>query len=59
MGEMKIIEVVAAVIKFKNNFFCVQRGEHKYDYLSYKFEFPGGKIRNLTVPFDSVFVLIP
>jgi 8-oxo-dGTP diphosphatase len=41
---MKIIEVVAGVLKFENNFLCVQRGPSKYDYIHHKFEFPGGKI---------------
>ena len=39
-----MIEVVAAVIKHKNLYLCVQKGHHKKDYMSYKFEFPGGKI---------------
>ena len=41
---MKQIEVVAAIIQFENKFLCVQRGEGKYDYISLKYEFPGGKI---------------
>ena len=41
---MKTVEVVAAVITFNNKFLCVQRGESKFDYISKKFEFPGGKI---------------
>ncbi len=41
---MKIIEVVAGVLKFENNFLCVQRGPSKYEYINHKFEFPGGKI---------------
>ena len=41
---MKQIEVVAAIIQFKNKFLCVQRGKGKYDYISLKYEFPGGKI---------------
>ena len=41
---MKTIEVVAAVIQFENKILCVQRGKSKYDYISEKFEFPGGKI---------------
>jgi 8-oxo-dGTP diphosphatase len=41
---MKKVEVVAAVITFNNKFLCVQRGESKFDYISKKFEFPGGKI---------------
>ena len=41
---MKQIEVVAAIIQFENKFLCVQRGEGRYDYISLKYEFPGGKI---------------
>ena len=41
---MKKIEVVAAVIYFKNEILCVQRPESKLNYISKKYEFPGGKI---------------
>ena len=41
---MKRYEVVAAVIEYENKILCMQRGEAKYDYTSYKFEFPGGKV---------------
>jgi 8-oxo-dGTP diphosphatase len=41
---MKKIEVVAAIIYFKNEIFCVQRPVNKLSYISKKFEFPGGKI---------------
>lgn len=41
---MKIIEVVAAIIKHDDKILCVQRGTSKYDYISEKWEFPGGKI---------------
>jgi len=41
---MKHIEVVAAVIKNENHYLCVQRNFNKYDYISYKYEFPGGKV---------------
>ena len=41
---MKHYEVVAAVIEYENKILCMQRGKAKFDYLSYKFEFPGGKI---------------
>lgn len=41
---MKKIEVVAAIIKHKNEILGVQRPHHKLDYISKKFEFPGGKI---------------
>lgn len=38
------MEVVAAIICYKGKILCMQRGKGKYDYLDYKFEFPGGKI---------------
>lgn len=41
---MKKIEVVAAVIYFENKILCVQRPKNKFEYISEKFEFPGGKI---------------
>ena len=41
---MKHYEVVAAVIEYENKILCMQRGKAKFDYVSYKFEFPGGKI---------------
>ena len=41
---MKHITVVAAVIEKKGKFLCVQRGPSALDYISHKWEFPGGKI---------------
>lgn len=41
---MKKIEVIAAVIINNNQILSVQRPEHKLEYISKKFEFPGGKI---------------
>jgi 8-oxo-dGTP diphosphatase len=41
---MKRIEVVAAIIIFNDDILCVQRGESKLDYISKKYEFPGGKL---------------
>ncbi len=41
---MKSIEVVAAVVTHNSNVLCVQRGPHKFPYISNKFEFPGGKV---------------
>jgi 8-oxo-dGTP diphosphatase len=46
VSEKKQIEVVAAVIEFDSQILCVQRGENKYDYISCKWEFPGGKIED-------------
>jgi len=41
---MKSIEVVAAIIIDNDKILCTQRGQNKYEYLSKKYEFPGGKI---------------
>ena len=42
--SMKHYEVVAAVIEYDNKILCMQRDKAKFDYVSYKFEFPGGKV---------------
>lgn len=39
-----MIEVVAAIIEFKGKLLAFQRGAAKYEYVSHKFEFPGGKV---------------
>ena len=41
---MNRVSVVAAVIENQGRILCVQRPEHKFDYISRKWEFPGGKI---------------
>lgn len=41
---MKHYQVAAAIITYKNEILCMQRPESSYPYLSYKYEFPGGKI---------------
>ena len=41
---LKSIEVVAAVIACGDRILAVQRGAGKFPYISYKFEFPGGKV---------------
>ena len=41
---MKKIEVVAAIIMHNNKILCAQRAQSKLEYISKKFEFPGGKI---------------
>ncbi len=41
---MKHINVVAAVIMNNDKILVTQRDYSKYDYISYKYEFPGGKI---------------
>ena len=41
---MKTIQVVAAVLFWQGKVLCVQRAEHEREYVSLKWEFPGGKI---------------
>jgi len=41
---LKKIEVAAAIIMHENEILCMQRGINKNAYLSYKYEFPGGKL---------------
>ena len=40
----KMIEVVAAVIVYQGKILAFRRGESKYNYVSFKYEFPGGKV---------------
>ncbi len=42
--SMKTIEVVAAIVTIDDKILCVQRGDNKYDYIAFKWEFPGGKV---------------
>ncbi len=42
----KEIEVVAAIIIDNDKFLCTQRNKSKYEYISYKYEFPGGKVES-------------
>lgn len=41
---MKTVHVSAAVIIKDKKILCVQRNSNKFDYISNKWEFPGGKI---------------
>lgn len=41
---MKKVEVVAAILKYGDEILCAQRAESKLEYISKKYEFPGGKI---------------
>lgn len=40
------IHVVAAIIEHNNKILCMQRNKDKYEYTSFKWEFPGGKVEN-------------
>lgn len=39
-----MFEVVAAIIKKDELIYCFKKGQAKFDYLSHKYEFPGGKV---------------
>lgn len=41
---MKQLEVVAAILTYHGKILCMERGKGTYSYVSYKYEFPGGKI---------------
>lgn len=41
---MKTVQVTAAVIIENGKILCVQRNESKFNYISKKWEFPGGKV---------------
>jgi 8-oxo-dGTP diphosphatase len=41
---VRVIEVVAAVIVYQNKILAFRRGEAKFDYVAFKYEFPGGKV---------------
>lgn len=43
---MKKVHVTAAVIENENKILCVQRNSNKFEYISYKWEFPGGKVED-------------
>lgn len=47
---MKHYFVSAAIIIVESKVFCVQRGPSKFDYISHKYEFPGGKIEEGETP---------
>lgn len=41
---MKHLEVCGAILLKDHRILCAQRNAGKYDYVSYKWEFPGGKL---------------
>lgn len=42
--------VVAAVVNVGEEYLCVQKGQTKYDYTSFHWEFPGGKVEEGETP---------
>ena len=41
---MKHLEVVGGILVFQGKILCMQRSVGKYEYLNFKYEFPGGKV---------------
>jgi 8-oxo-dGTP diphosphatase len=41
---VKMVEVVAAVIVYQGKILAFRRGQSKFNYVSFKYEFPGGKV---------------
>lgn len=49
-----MLEVSAAILTNGKEVLCFRRGVSKHDYLSYKFEFPGGKIEPSESPEEAL-----
>ena len=49
---MKHLEVVAAILEYDGRILCMERGQGKFDYVSFKYEFPGGIERELREEMD-------
>lgn len=51
---MKKIEVSAGILINDKQVLCLQRNLGKYDYISYKYEFPGGKLEKDESPSEAL-----
>ena len=51
---MKTIEVLGAILVNNGEILCAQRNKGKFDYVSYKYEFPGGKIEQGETPAEAL-----
>lgn len=51
---MKHIEVAAAVLQHDGEYLSVQRGRAKSNYISHKWEFPGGKVEAGETPQQAI-----
>ncbi len=48
------MEVSGAILVHDNKILCAQRGKGKYDYLSFVYEFPGGKLEEGEKPDEAL-----
>lgn len=51
---MKELEVVAGILFHNGKVLCMQRNKSQFEYVSYKFEFPGGKVEGTEHPVDAL-----
>jgi 8-oxo-dGTP diphosphatase len=48
------LEVSGAIVVHQGKILCAQRGKGKYDYLSFVYEFPGGKLEEGETPKEAL-----
>lgn len=48
------MEVSGAIVVHEGKILCAQRGKGKYDYLSFVYEFPGGKLEEGETPKEAL-----
>lgn len=48
------MEVSGAIVVHQGKILCAQRGKGKYDYLSFVYEFPGGKLEEGETPKEAL-----
>ena len=49
-----MLEVSAGIVIKNGKILCMQRGQSKHDYLTHKYEFPGGKLEKGETALDSL-----
>ena len=54
MMMKKHYDVVAAVVLHDHRVLCLQKGKTRYDYTTFRWEFPGGKIESNETPEDAL-----
>lgn len=54
MGGKCHYQVVCAVVLHEGKVLCVQKGRTRYDYISFKWEFPGGKVEVGESPSEAI-----